>query len=228
LRERPRHVAIIMDGNRRWAAARGLPSIAGHVQGVEAIRPVVKVAPDRGIEVLSLYVFSTENWRRPDEEVTGLFGLIDGAVRQYTDELVEEGVRVRVVGRLHEAPADVQRSIREAEDRTRGGSRMALNIAFNYSGRSEIIDAVRALIAAGVPAHEIDEDRLDEHLYTAGQPDPDLIIRTGGEQRTSNFLLWQGAYAELVFCATLWPDFREADLDAALAEFTLRQRRYGA
>jgi undecaprenyl diphosphate synthase len=228
LRERPRHVAIIMDGNRRWAAARGLPSIAGHVQGVEAIRPVVKVAPDRGIEVLSLYVFSTENWRRPDDEVTGLFGLIDGAVRQYTDELVEEGVRVRVVGRLHEAPADVQRSIREAEDRTRGGSRMALNIAFNYSGRSEIIDAVRALIAAGVPAHEIDEDRLDEHLYTAGQPDPDLIIRTGGEQRTSNFLLWQGAYAELVFCATLWPDFREADLDAALAEFTLRQRRYGA
>jgi undecaprenyl diphosphate synthase len=228
LRERPRHVAIIMDGNRRWAAARGLPSIAGHVQGVEAIRPIVKVAPDRGIEVLSLYVFSAENWRRPDDEVTGLFGLIDGAVRQYTDELVEEGVRVRVLGRLHEAPADVQRSIREAEERTRGGSRMALNIAFNYSGRSEIVDAVRALIAAGVPAHEIDEDRLDEHLYTAGQPDPDLIIRTGGEQRTSNFLLWQGAYAELVFCATLWPDFREADLDAALAEFTMRQRRYGA
>jgi undecaprenyl diphosphate synthase len=228
LRERPRHVAIIMDGNRRWAAARGLPSIAGHVQGVEAIRPIVKLAPDRGIEVLSLYVFSAENWRRPDEEVTGLFGLIDGAVRQYTDELVEEGVRVRVVGRLHEAPADVQRSIREAEERTRGGQRMALNIAFNYSGRSEIVDAVRALIAAGVPAHEISEERLDEHLYTAGQPDPDLIIRTGGEQRTSNFLLWQGAYAELVFCATLWPDFREADLDAALAEFTLRQRRYGA
>ena len=228
MRERPRHVAIIMDGNRRWAAARGLPSIAGHVQGVEAIRPIVKVAPDRGIEVLSLYVFSAENWRRPDDEVTGLFGLIDGAVRQYTDELIEEGVRVRVVGRLHEAPADIQRSIREAEDRTKGGSRMALNIAFNYSGRSEIVDAVRALIAAGVPAHDIDEDRLDEHLYTAGQPDPDLIIRTGGEQRTSNFLLWQGAYAELVFCATLWPDFREADLDAALAEFTLRQRRYGA
>jgi undecaprenyl diphosphate synthase len=228
LRERPRHVAIIMDGNRRWAAARGLPSIAGHVQGVEAIRPIVKVAPDRGIEVLSLYVFSAENWRRPDDEVTGLFGLIDGAVRQYTDELVEEGVRVRVVGRLHEAPADIQRSIREAEERTSGGERMALNIAFNYSGRSEIVDAVRALIAAGVPAYEIDEERMDEHLYTAGQPDPDLIIRTGGEQRTSNFLLWQGAYAELVFCNTLWPDFREADLDAALAEFTLRQRRYGA
>ncbi|HET9539546.1 MAG TPA: polyprenyl diphosphate synthase [Candidatus Limnocylindria bacterium] len=228
MRERPRHVAIIMDGNRRWAAARGLPSIAGHVQGVEAIVPIVRTAPDREIEVLSLYVFSQENWRRPDDEVTGLFGLIDGAVRQYTDELVEQGVRVRVIGRLHEAPVDVQRSIRAAEEKTRGGIRMALNIAFNYSGRNEIVDAVRALIAAGVPAHEIDEERLGEHLYTAGQPDPDLIIRTGDEKRTSNFLLWQGAYAELVFCSTLWPDFGEADLDAALAEFALRQRRYGA
>ena len=228
MRERPRHVAIIMDGNRRWAAGRGLPSISGHVQGVEAIVPIVRVAPERGIEVLSLYVFSQENWRRTDEEVAGLFGLIDGAVRQYTDQLVDEGVRVRVIGRLHEAPVDVQRTIREAEEKTRGGTRMALNIAFNYSGRTEIIDAVRALIAAGVPAHEIDEERLGEHLYTAGQPDPDLIIRTGAEQRTSNFLLWQGAYAELVFCSTLWPDFTEADLDSALAEFTLRQRRYGA
>jgi undecaprenyl diphosphate synthase len=217
-----------MDGNRRWAAARGLPSIAGHVQGVEAIVPIVRTAPDREIEVLSLYVFSQENWRRPDEEVTGLFGLIDGAVRQYTDELVEQGVRVRVIGRLHEAPVDVQRSIRAAEEKTRAGTRMALNIAFNYSGRNEIVDAVRALIAAGVPAHQIDEERLGEHLYTAGQPDPDLIIRTGDEKRTSNFLLWQGAYAELVFCSTLWPDFGEADLDAALAEFAVRQRRYGA
>ena len=217
-----------MDGNRRWAAARGLPAIAGHVQGVEAIRPIVRVAPDKGIEVLSLYVFSRENWRRPDDEVAGLLGLIDGAVRKYTDELVEEGIRVRVIGRLHEAPVDIVRSIREAEDRTRGGEKMALNIAFNYAGRAEIIDATRALVAAGVPAHEIDEERFDEHLYTAGQPDPDLIIRTGGEQRTSNFLLWQGAYAELVFSDTLWPDFAEADLDAAIEEFAQRQRRYGA
>ena len=164
-----------MDGNRRWAAARGLPSIAGHVQGVEAIVPIVRSAPDRDIEVLSLYVFSQENWRRPDEEVTGLFGLIDGAVRQYTDELVEQGVRVRVIGRLHEAPVDVQRSIREAEEKTRGGTRMALNIAFNYSGRNEIVDAVRALIAAGVPAHEIDErapGRAPVHGRPAG-PRPD-------------------------------------------------------
>jgi undecaprenyl diphosphate synthase len=217
-----------MDGNRRWAAARGLPAIAGHVQGVEAIRPIVRVAPDKGIEVLSLYVFSRENWRRPDDEVTGLLGLIDGAVRQHTDELVAQGVSVKVIGRLHEAPTDIVRSIREAEDRTKAGKRMALNIAFNYSGRAEIIDAARALNAAGVPAPEIDEDRFGEHLYTAGQPDPDLIIRTGGEQRTSNFLLWQGAYAELVFSPTLWPDFSEADLDAAIDEYAQRQRRYGA
>jgi undecaprenyl diphosphate synthase len=216
-----------MDGNRRWAAARGLPAIAGHIQGVEAIKPIVRVAPDRGIEVLSLYVFSQENWRRSEEEVAGLFSLVDGAVRQNTDELVAQGVSVRVIGRLHEAPVDVQRSIREAEDRTRGGKRMALNIAFNYSGRTEIIDAVRALMAAGVQPQQVDEERVAEHLYTAGQPDPDLIIRTGGEQRTSNFLLWQGAYAELVFCPTLWPDFGEADLDTAIEEYARRHRRFG-
>jgi undecaprenyl diphosphate synthase len=217
-----------MDGNRRWAAARGLPAIAGHVQGVEAIRPIVRVAPDKGIEVFSLYVFSRENWRRPDDEVAGLLGLIDGAVRQYTDELVAEGIRVRVIGRLHEAPADIVRSIREAEERTRDGTRMALNIAFNYSGRAEIIDATRALLASGVSPSEIDDERFGAQLYTAGQPDPDLIIRTGGEQRTSNFLVWQGVYAELVFSETLWPDFSEDDLDAAIEEFARRQRRYGA
>ncbi len=217
-----------MDGNRRWAAARGLPPIAGHVQGVEAIRPVVRMAPDRGIEVLSLYVFSQENWRRPDEEVAGLFGLIDDAVRRHTDELIEEGIRVRVIGRLHEAPPEIQRSIGEAEERTRAGSRMALNIAFNYSGRTEIVDAARALAAAGMAPEAIDEAAVAGHLYTAGQPDVDLIIRTGGEQRTSNFLLWQGAYAELVFIPTLWPDFGASELDAAIAEFAARQRRYGA
>lgn len=216
-----------MDGNRRWAAARGLPSIAGHVQGVEAIRPIVRVAPDHGIEVLSLYVFSQENWRRPETEVTGLFGLIDAAVQQHTDELIAEGVSVRVIGRLHEAPSDIQRSIRSAEDRTRGGARMALNIAFNYSGRTEIIDAMRSLMASGVTPAEVDEAMVGERLYTAGQPDVDLLIRTGNEQRTSNFLLWQGAYAELVFSETLWPDFTEADLVGALDEYTNRQRRFG-
>jgi len=224
---RPAHVAVIMDGNRRWASARGLPSIAGHMQGVEAIKPIVRVAPDRGIEVLSLYVFSQENWRRTEDEVAGLFALIDGAVRQNTDELIAEGVRVHVIGRLHEAPAEIQASIREAEERTRNGGRMHLNIAFNYSGRTEIVDAVRALREATVDG-EVDEDLVATRLYTAGQPDVDLLIRTGGEQRTSNFLLWQSAYAELVFTPVLWPAFTEADLDAALAEFANRHRRFGS
>jgi undecaprenyl diphosphate synthase len=220
-------VAIIADGNRRWARSRGLPVIAGHVQGVEAIRPIVRRARDRDISVLSVYTFSTENWTRPDDEVTGLFGLIDGAVRQYTDELVAEGVRVRVLGRLHEAPADVQRSIRAAEERTSAGARMTLNICFNYSGRAEIVDAVRALVAGRMPPAELDEDAIAERLYTAGQPDVDLIIRTGGDMRTSNFLIWQAAYAELVFCPKFWPEFTPDDFDAALDDYARRERRFG-
>jgi undecaprenyl diphosphate synthase len=225
---RPRHVAIIADGNRRWARERGLPVLAGHVQGIEAIRPIVRRARDRGVETLSVYTFSTENWARPSDEVTGLFGLIDGAVRQYTDELIDEGVRVHVIGRLHEAPADVQRSIRTAEERTRGGTRLALNICFNYSGRAEIVDAARALLAADADPNAIDEANFGDHLYTAGQPDVDLLIRTGGDQRTSNFLLWQAAYAELIFSDKYWPDFDESDFDAALAEFVRRDRRFGS
>lgn len=225
---RPRHVAIIADGNRRWARERGLPVLAGHVQGIEAIRPIVRRARDRGVETLSVYTFSTENWARPDDEVSGLFGLIDGAVRQYTDELITEGVRVRVIGRLHEAPADVQRSIRAAEDRTREGARMTLNICFNYSGRAEIVDAARALVAARADSNVITEPHFAEHLYTAGQPDVDLVIRTGGDMRTSNFLLWQAAYAELVFSAKYWPDFSEADFDDALDDFAHRERRFGS
>lgn len=177
---------------------------------------------------LSVYTFSTENWSRPDDEVTGLFGLIDGAVRQHTDELVEEGVRVNVIGRLHEAPPDIQRSIRSAEERTRGGTRMTLNICFNYSGRAEIIDAVRALVASAASAGDVDEGHLAEHLYTAGQPDVDLLIRTGGDRRTSNFLIWQAAYAELVFSDKFWPDFSPDDFDAAIDDFARRERRFGA
>ena len=224
---RPRHVAIIADGNRRWARERNLPVLAGHVQGIEAIRPVVRRARDCGVQTLSVYTFSTENWGRPTDEVTGLFGLIDGAVRQYTDELVEERVRVRVIGRLHEAPADVQRSIRAAEERTSGGTDLTLNICFNYSGRAEIVDATRALVAARVDPESIDEAHFGEHLYTADQPDVDLLIRTGGDRRTSNFLLWQAAYAELVFFDSFWPDFTVEDFDAALAEYARRERRFG-
>jgi undecaprenyl diphosphate synthase len=224
---RPRHVAIIADGNRRWARERKLPVLAGHVQGIEAIRPIVRRARDRAVETLSVYTFSTENWARPEDEVSGLFGLIDGAVRQYTDELIEEGVRVRVIGRLHEAPADVQRSIRAAQERTAHGSRLTLNICFNYSGRAEIVDAARAMIAAHADPNEVTEPHFAEHLYTAGQPDVDLLIRTGGDQRTSNFLLWQAAYAELVFCAKFWPDFTVDDFDTALDEYERRERRFG-
>ena len=202
--------------------------IAGHVQGVEAIRPVVRRARDRGVRTLSVYTFSTENWSRPDDEVTGLFGLIDGAVRQHTDELIDEGVRVNVIGRLHEAPPDIQRSIRTAEERTRGGSRMTLNICFNYSGRAEIIDAVRALVASAASPGDVDEAHLAEHLYTAGQPDVDLLIRTGGDVRTSNFLIWQAAYAELIFSDKFWPDYTPDDFDAAVDEFARRERRFGA
>jgi undecaprenyl diphosphate synthase len=224
---RPRHVAIIADGNRRWARERGLPVLAGHVQGIEAIRPVVRRARDRGVGTLSVYTFSTENWARPDDEVSGLFNLIDGAVRQYTDELIQEGVRVQVIGRLHQAPSDVQRSIRAAQDRTREGVALTLNICFNYSGRAEIVDAARALVAARADPNAIDESHFAEHLYTAGQPDVDLVIRTGGDQRTSNFLLWQAAYAELVFCPKYWPDFTADDFDTALADFERRERRFG-
>jgi len=224
---RPRHVAIIADGNRRWARERGLPVLAGHVQGIEAIRPVVRRARDRGVGTLSVYTFSTENWARPDDEVAGLFNLIDGAVRQYTDELIDEGVRVQVIGRLHQAPSDVQRSIRAAEDRTRAGAALTLNICFNYSGRAEIVDAARALVAARADPNAIDETHFAEHLYTAGQPDVDLLIRTGGDQRTSNFLLWQAAYAELIFCPKYWPDFTADDFDNALADFERRDRRFG-
>ncbi len=217
-----------MDGNRRWARARGLPSVAGHAQGVEAIKPVVRGAPERGIRVLSLYVFSRENWRRSQHEVAGLFSLIEAAIADNVDELAEQGVRVRVIGRVDETPAVLADAIRSAEERTARGQRMTLNIAFNYSGRAEIVDAVRRAGAAGVPGSEIDEESLAAHLYTAGQPDPDLIIRTGGEHRTSNFLLWQAAYAELVFCQTLWPDFGVAELDASLAEYARRHRRFGS
>jgi undecaprenyl diphosphate synthase len=202
--------------------------IAGHVQGVEAIRPVVRRARDRGVATLSVYTFSTENWSRPDDEVTGLFGLIDGAVRQHTDELIAEGVRVNVIGRLHEAPPDVQRSIRAAEERTRGGERLTLNICFNYSGRAELIDAVRALVASAASPADVDEAHLAAHLYTAGQPDVDLLIRTGGDRRTSNFLIWQSAYAELVFSDKFWPDFTPDDFDAAIDDFAGRERRFGA
>jgi undecaprenyl diphosphate synthase len=223
----PRHVAIIMDGNRRWARQRELPELDGHSAGVEAIREVLRHAVRRGVRVLTLYAFSRENWARSDDEVAGLFSLLEAAVRSETDELRRQGVRVRLLGRLDELPDDTRRSIGEALDATADGDRLTLNIAFNYAGRTELVDAVRRLIAGGAAPESIDEAAIGDALYTAGLPDPDLVIRTGGEQRLSNFLIWQSAYAEFYFCEALWPDFGPAAFDAALLEFARRQRRFG-
>jgi len=223
----PSHVAIIMDGNRRWARARGLPELEGHAAGVEAIRPIVRHAVRRGIAALSLYAFSRENWGRSEHEVAGLFTLLEQAIRDQTDELAAQGARVRVLGRLDELPDATRRVIDEAVERTRHGERLVLNVAFNYSGRSEIVDAVRRLVASGRPAGSIDEAAIAAELYTADLPDPDLVIRTGGDQRLSNFLIWQSAYAEFYFCSLLWPDFDPVAFDEALLEYARRARRFG-
>ena len=223
----PRHVAIIMDGNRRWARGRGVSELDGHAAGVEAIREILRHAVRRGIQVLTLYAFSRENWARTDDEVVGLFGLLEQAIRSETDELRAQGVRVRLLGRRDELPPATRASIESALAATAEGGRLVLNIAFNYAGRTELVDAVRDIVRAGVPAEEIDEATIAAALYTAGLPDPDLVIRTGGEQRLSNFLIWQAAYAELLTTETLWPDFGPADLDNALAEFASRTRRFG-
>jgi undecaprenyl diphosphate synthase len=223
----PRHAAIIMDGNRRWARARGVPEPQGHAAGVAAIRPVVEHASRRGLEVLTIYAFSRENWQRSSAEVGTLIGLLDATIRDETPRLVEEGVRVRLTGRLDELPDETRASIEQAIAATADGTRMTLNVAFNYSSRSEIVDAVRAYLADGNDPTGLDEAALGAYLYTADLPDLDLLIRTGGDQRISNFLLWQAAYAELYFCDRFWPDFGPADLDAALAEFARRSRRFG-
>jgi len=216
-----------MDGNRRWARQRGVPELDGHAAGVEAIRGILRHAVRRKIEVLTLYAFSRENWARTDAEVAGLFALLEGAIRSETAELREQGVRVRLLGRLDELPAETRRSIESALDATAAGQRLLLNIAFNYAGRTELVDAIRRIVTSGTSPDEIDESTVARALYTAGLPDPDLVIRTGGEQRLSNFLIWQAAYAELVTTEVLWPDFGAASLDEALAEYATRTRRFG-
>ncbi len=225
--ELPRHVAIIMDGNRRWARQHDLTELEGHAAGVEAIRSILKHAVKRGVPVLTLYAFSRENWARSDDEVVGLFRLLEGAIRDETAELRAEGVRVRLLGRMDELPAETRRSIEGALDQTSEGVRLLLNIAFNYAGRTELVDAFRRLASSGIPADAIDEQAISDALYTAGLPDPDLVIRTGGEQRLSNFLIWQSAYAELYGCPVLWPDFGPVEFDDAIVEFARRTRRFG-
>ncbi len=223
----PRHVAIIMDGNRRWARQRGVPELDGHAAGVEAIRGILQHAVRRDIEVLTLYAFSRENWARTDAEVAGLFALLEGAIRSETAELREQGVRVRLLGRLDELPPATRRSIESALDATAAGRRLLLNIAFNYAGRTELVDAIRRIVRSGTAPDDIDESTVARALYTAELPDPDLVIRTGGEQRLSNFLIWQAAYAELVTTEVLWPDFNAASLDTALSDYATRTRRFG-
>ena len=225
--ELPRHVAIIMDGNRRWARSQGKADFEGHAAGVEAIRGLLRHAVRRGVPMLTLYAFSRENWARSDDEVTGLFGLLEAAIRDETAELREQGVRVRLLGRLEELPDATRDSIDDALEATAGGERLLLNIAFNYAGRTELVDAFRRLAAGGISPEEIDEEAIGAALYTAGLPDPDLVIRTGGEQRLSNFLIWQSAYAEFYSCDALWPDFGPDAFDTALLEFASRHRRFG-
>jgi undecaprenyl diphosphate synthase len=223
----PRHVAIIMDGNRRWARQKGLAELDGHAAGVEAIRTLLRHAVRRGVPVVTVYAFSRENWARSDDEVRGLFALLEQAIRSETAELREQGVRIRLLGRMDELPDDTRRSIGDALAETAGGDRLLLNVAFNYAGRTELVDAVRRIVASGRSADAIDESTIADALYTAGLPDPDLVIRTGGEQRLSNFLIWQAAYAELYTTEVLWPDFGADAFDAALLEFASRTRRFG-
>lgn len=225
----PGHVGIIMDGNGRWAEARGLPRSAGHRQGVKALREVVRACGRLGIPVLTVYCFSTENWERPKEEVDFLMELLLQVLRDETESLHQEGVMIVPIGRLEDLPTPVKREVERAAQLTVGNKRLKLNMAISYGGRLEIVNAVNQLIreASGEESPVIDEQTLAEHLYTAGDPDVDLIIRTGGERRLSNFLLWQGAYAELYFTDTMWPDFTPGEFLEAIADYQKRERRFG-
>ena len=227
----PRHLAIIMDGNGRWAKARGLPRAAGHRQGAEAARKVLRAAGEAGVECLTLYAFSSENWRRPQDEINDLMGLLRFYITRELDALHREGVRLRILGDLSAFQPDIAKLVEQALDRTSGNSRMTLAIALNYGSRAELIQTVHGLAgraAAGeIRPEDIDEAMVEESLDTAGLPPLDLLIRTSGEQRLSNFLLWQAAYAELLFVDTLWPDFDGDALRSALADFAGRERRFG-
>jgi undecaprenyl diphosphate synthase len=228
----PAHVAIIMDGNGRWARSRGLPRIAGHRAGAQAVRRTIEAATQQGVGWLTLYAFSSENWRRPQAEVTDLTGLLRHYLRNEVAELAREGVRLRVIGERDRFDPDIRDELDTAERRTAGNTRLNLTVALSYGGRAEIAAAARAA-ARAVAEGQLDPEGLDEaafarFLFTDGMPDPDLVIRTSGEQRLSNFLLWQSAYAELVFMDVYWPDFSAAHFGEALAEFARRERRFGA
>lgn len=228
----PRHIAIIMDGNGRWAARRGLPRAAGHREGVRAVRRTIEASIDHGVRWLTLFAFSSENWRRPAEEVTDLTFLLRHYLRSELKELAEAGVRLHVIGERGRFGPALDKELADAEARTRDNDRLNLVIALSYGARSEIVAAARRIAleaqSGTLDPAALDEDGFTAHLATSGMPDPDLVIRTSGEQRLSNFLLWQAAYAELIFDDTLWPDFGAANLAAAIAEYARRDRRFGA
>ena len=223
----PAHVAIIMDGNGRWAAQRHLPRVEGHRAGIDAVRDTVETAARLGFKVLTLYAFSVENWKRPASEVGMLMVLLKRYLRSELNTLLKNNIRFKVIGRMEELAPDIQAELTTAIERTANGGGMLFNIALNYSGRAEIVEAARQAIASGLRPEQLDEERFGGLLYTAGQPDPDLLIRTSGEMRVSNFLLWQIAYAEIYVTETLWPDFRRQHLLEAVLAYQKRERRYG-
>jgi undecaprenyl diphosphate synthase len=223
----PQHIAVIMDGNGRWAAQRHLPRVEGHRAGIESVRDIVESSARIGIRVLTLYAFSVENWKRPATEISTLMSLLKRYLRLELNTLLRNNIRFKVIGRADELAPEIQRELKAAEDKTTSNTGMQFNIALNYGGRAEIVEAAKRLIATGVTADELDEHRFAGCLYTAGQPDPDLLIRTSGEMRVSNFLLWQIAYAEIWVTETLWPDFRKRHLLEAILAYQKRDRRYG-
>jgi undecaprenyl diphosphate synthase len=223
----PQHVAIIMDGNGRWASARGLPRLAGHRAGTENLRTIIEAAVEFNIQYLTIYAFSTENWNRPEQEVKGLMRIFRNMLDRELKNLHENGVQLRHLGRLDPIDQDLQRRVKEAIELTKDNTRLILNVAFNYGGRDEILHAVKKIIKDGLAPEEIDADVFSQYLYTAESPDPDLIIRTSGELRCSNFLLWQGAYSEWYYTSAYWPDFDREELLKALVDFDHRDRRFG-
>jgi len=223
----PKHVAIIMDGNGRWAKARGLPRAEGHRAGTENLRRILRAAVENGIEVLTIYAFSTENWSRPPAEVRMLMRILETVIDRELGELNQEGVQLRHIGELDGISAGLQKKIHKAMELTHNNTRLILNIAFNYGGRDEIVHAVRRIIEARIPANQVNEGLISSYMYTGGLPDPDLIIRTSGELRISNFLIWQGAYSEYYATPVFWPDFDATELKRALASYAERKRRFG-
>lgn len=223
----PTHVAIIMDGNGRWARARGLPRLAGHRAGTENIRRVIETCVEFGIEYLTIYAFSTENWGRPQDEVDGLMRLFEDVFDRELEELHRQGARLLLVGRLDGVRPSLKKKVLEGIELTKNNDRLTLNVAFNYGGRDEIVHAIQSIIKEGVKPEEVTTELVDQHLFTAGIPDPDLVIRTSGELRISNFLLWQSAYAEWIFTEVYWPDFDREELLKAIWDYAKRERRFG-